>query len=97
MPRALLQQVQGVRFLMPGSGRSPGGGHDYPLPCSCLENPHGQRNLAGSSPWSRKASGVTEYSPVMFQTLNRPHLVYPFVLQRALGLLPLWTGCDNLL
>ena len=23
----------------PGSGRSPGGGHDNPLQCSCLENP----------------------------------------------------------
>ena len=25
--------------LIPGSGRSPGGGHDNPLPYSCLENP----------------------------------------------------------
>ena len=24
---------------IPGSGRSPGGGHDNPLQCSCLENP----------------------------------------------------------
>ena len=24
---------------VPGSGRSPGGGHDNPLQCSCLENP----------------------------------------------------------
>ena len=24
--------------LIPGSGRSPGGGHGYPLQCSCLEN-----------------------------------------------------------
>ena len=24
---------------MPGSGRSPGGGHGNPLQCSCLENP----------------------------------------------------------
>ena len=23
--------------LIPGSGRSPGGGHGYPLQCSCLE------------------------------------------------------------
>ena len=23
---------------IPGSGRSPGGGHGYPLQCSCLEN-----------------------------------------------------------
>ena len=25
--------------LLPGSGRSPGGGHGIPLQCSCLENP----------------------------------------------------------
>ena len=24
---------------IPGSGRSPGGGHSNPLQCSCLENP----------------------------------------------------------
>ena len=24
---------------IPGSGRSPGGGHDHPLQSSCLENP----------------------------------------------------------
>ena len=29
--------------LIPGLGRSPGGGHGNPLQCSCLENPHGQR------------------------------------------------------
>ena len=34
----------------PGSGRSPGGGHSSPLQYSCLENPHGQRSLAGYSP-----------------------------------------------
>ena len=31
-------------------GRSPGGGHGKPLQYSCLENPHGQRSLAGYSP-----------------------------------------------
>ena len=25
--------------LIPGSGKSPGGGHGNPLKCSCLENP----------------------------------------------------------
>ena len=35
---------------IPGSGRSPGGGHGNPLQYSCLENPHGQRSLAGYSP-----------------------------------------------
>ena len=32
---------------IPGSGRSPGGGHGNPLQYSCLENPHGQRGLVG--------------------------------------------------
>ena len=31
--------------LIPGLGRSPGGGHGNPLQYSCLENPHGQRSL----------------------------------------------------
>ena len=35
-------------------GRSPGGGHGNPLQCSCLENPHGQRSVAGCSPWGHK-------------------------------------------
>ena len=28
--------------LIPGSGRSPGEGHDNPLQCSCLENHMGR-------------------------------------------------------
>ena len=40
---------------IPGSGRSPGEGHGNPLQCSCLENPHGERSLAGSSPWGCKS------------------------------------------
>ena len=31
--------------------KSPGAGHGNPLQYSCLENPHGQRSLAGYSPW----------------------------------------------
>ena len=44
---------------IPGLGRS-GGGHGNPLQCSCLENPHGRRSLAGYSPWSLKESDMTE-------------------------------------
>ena len=46
--------------LILGSGRSPGGGHSNPLQYSCLENPHGQRNLTCYSPWNHKASDTTE-------------------------------------
>ena len=45
---------------IPGWGRSPGGGHGNPLQCSCLENPHGQRNLVGYSPWGHKKSDTAE-------------------------------------
>ena len=44
----------------PELGRSPGGGLGNPLQYSCLENPHGQRRLAGYSPWGRKESDMTE-------------------------------------
>ena len=49
--------------LIPGLGRSLGlgrGGHGNPLQYSCLENPHGQRSLAGYSPWGHKELDVTE-------------------------------------
>ena len=36
--------------LIPGLGRSPGGGHGNPLQYSCLEKSHGWRRLAGCSP-----------------------------------------------
>ena len=35
---------------IPGSKRSPGGGHGSLLQYSCLESPHGQRSLVGYSP-----------------------------------------------
>ena len=46
--------------LIPGLGRSPGGGHGNTLQYFCLENPHGQRSLASYSPWSCKESDMTE-------------------------------------
>ena len=45
---------------IPGSGRSPGEGNGNPLQYSCLENLHGQRSLAGYSPWGRRGSDMTE-------------------------------------
>ena len=45
---------------IPGWGRSPGGGHGNPLQYSCLENPHGQRSLAGYSPWSFQELDTTD-------------------------------------
>ena len=50
----------GDSVSIPGSGRSPGGGHDNPLQYSCLENPHGQRSLVGYSPWGHKELDMME-------------------------------------
>ena len=46
--------------LILGLGRSPGGGHGNLLQCSYLKNLHGQRSLAGYSPWGHKESDMTE-------------------------------------
>ena len=42
--------------LIPGSGRSSGGGNDNPLQCSCLENPMKR------GAWGATVHGVTEES-----------------------------------
>ena len=46
--------------MIPGLGRSPGGGHGNLLQYFCLENPHGQKSLVGYSPWDRKEADITE-------------------------------------
>ena len=43
-----------------GLGRSPEEDNGNPLQNSCLENLHGQRSLAGYSPWGHKESDTTE-------------------------------------
>ena len=45
---------------IPGLGRSPGGEHGDPL--------HGQRSLAGCSPWGHKKSDTTEQLPLSLST-----------------------------
>ena len=50
----------GASGSIPGLGRFPGGGLGKPLQYSCLENPHGQRSLAGYSPWGHKEVDTTE-------------------------------------
>ena len=41
-------------------GRFPGGGHGNPFQYSCLENPHGERSLAGYSWWGCQESDMSE-------------------------------------
>ena len=46
---------------IPGSGRSPGEGKlELCTPAFLLGKVHGQRSLAGYSPWGRKESEMTE-------------------------------------
>ena len=58
---------EGDLCLIPGLGRSLGGGHGNPLQYSCLDNPHGQRRLAGYSPWGGKESDMTEQLSIAMQ------------------------------
>ena len=46
--------------LIPGLGRSPGGGHGNLLQYSWLKNSHGQTSLVGYSPWGHKESDTIE-------------------------------------
>ena len=45
---------------IPGSGRSPREGRHNPLQYSCLDNPPGQRSVAGYSPWDCKELDTIE-------------------------------------
>ena len=69
--------VRGVGSI-PGSGRSPGGGHGNPLQYSCSDNPMNQEDLAGYSPWSL---GVGHN----WSNLARVH-IYMIVAQLCLSL-----------
>ena len=70
-PPAKAEDVRDVSSI-PGLGRSPGGGHGNPLQSSCLENPHGQRSLAGHSLWGYKELDMTEQLSTMSKTLSCP-------------------------
>ena len=45
---------------IPGLGQFPREEHGNPLQYFCLETPHGQRSLAGYSPWGHKELDRTE-------------------------------------
>ena len=51
----------------PALEESPGGGHGNPLQYYCLENPHGQRSLAGYHPQGCEESDMIEQlsTPIM--------------------------------
>ena len=75
--------LSGDPGLIPGLGRSPGGGHGKPLQYSCLENPHGWRSLAGCSPWGRRELNTTE-------RLSTQHFSWPVWVSAQTS--PAWRG-----
>ena len=60
--------------LIPGLGRSPGGGHGNPLQYSCLENPYRQRSVADYIPWGCKESDMTEQLSTAWMLQEKPLL-----------------------
>ena len=47
-----------------------------PLQCSCPENLHGQRSVAGYSPWGCKESDVTERLSTQHSTKANKALIH---------------------
>ena len=83
---------------IPGSGRSPGGGHGNPLQYSCLENPQRQRSLVGYSPWGCKESAMIEQINTSILCLLRKSALYAFnylpsFLWTKISVLPASGGC----
>ena len=69
---------------IPGLGRCPGGGHGNPFLYFYLENPHGQRSLAGYSPWGRKESDTTERLSTVYIYMYVCMCVYMYFLFQVL-------------
>ena len=70
--------------LIPGSGRSPGGGHGNPLQYSCLENPMGRgacwatvHRVAKSGTQLNRLSMHTLAFRFAFCSTNKPYTSYP--------------------
>ena len=61
--------------LIPGLGRSPGGGHDNPLQYSCMENPHGQTEqpvgLQSTGSHKDMTEQLSTHSPIITSLIIR--------------------------
>ena len=53
---------------IPGSGRSPGGGHGNPTPVCLPGESHGERSLVDYSPWGCKEWGMTVTNLATYST-----------------------------
>ena len=71
---------------IPRLGRSPGGGPGNPLQYSCLENPHGQRSLAGYRLWSQSQTQLRNWAQHHTgDPSSRSQILEPWPLQWKLG------------
>ena len=57
--------------LIPGSGRSPGEGHGYPLQCSCLENRMDREAWGATVHGGHKESDVTEVTETRMHNISK--------------------------
>ena len=58
---------------IPGSGRSPGGGHGNLLQYSCLGESREQKNLVGYCPWGHRESDTTEATEHARRAIEHTH------------------------
>ena len=68
--------------LIPGSERSPGGGHGNPPQYSCLENPI-DRGAWRASPWGHRESDTTERVHTHTHTHTQPDILTGKALNKA--------------
>ena len=73
---------------IPGLGRYPGRGWENPVEISCLENPHGQRNLMGYSPWGHRELDTTERLDTAQQ--KDPHLRFTKTNKKKVSQVAQW-------
>ena len=69
--------------LIPGSGRSPGEKEWTPTPVYLPGKSHGQRSLAGYSPWGHKESDMTEVTDTFTFTLKSGTVSHAFDLLKT--------------
>ena len=60
-----------------------GEGNGNPLQYSCLENPHGQRSLAGHSPWGRKESDMTKQLTLHYYTIYTQMYIFTYLISHV--------------
>ena len=71
---------------IPGSGRSPGGGHGSSLQFSCLDDSVDRGAWWGCGPWGHKESCMTEATQPTTQRLSVLFSIYICAVLRSFGL-----------